>query len=120
MRGQAIARLAGITRRAAHGRGRDDVRRRGRLHEALGQAAPTPLLDLFHEAVRLQETQVVVHFLTGEADARRERGRRAGGRELGQEARAHGIEGNDGRGRILDDLDVHDLNSSIDDKSCQC
>lgn len=46
---------------------------------------------------------MVVHFLTGEADARRERGRRAGGRELGQQARAHGIESNDRRGRILDD-----------------
>jgi hypothetical protein len=75
------------------------------------------------ETVRLERAEVVVHLLAREPDARRERRRRAGLRQLGQEARANRIERHHRRGGIIDDFEVgddfHGGHWTIDNFCCQ-
>ena len=90
----------------AHCPGRHDVAGRGRLQEALGDAAVLPLGGQDDEAMSLESPQVVVDLLAGDADTCGERRRRCRLGELSEQAGPHGIEGDRCCGGILDDLDV--------------
>ena len=56
--------------------------------------------------MRFERLQVVVDLLAGEADPRRDRRRRAGLGQLGQQPGPHRIERHRGGGRVLDHFDV--------------
>ena len=119
-RGQPIHLQRGIGRGRTKCAGRDDIRRRCRHQPSFRQSTPLPFAVDPNQSVRLQRSQVIVHFLPRQSHAAGQRRRGCRRAEFREEPTAHGVQRHTCRCGIVDDLEVHHPRHPGFDKSfCQ-